>query len=298
MNNTKHIAVFGDTHGHLRLMFQLCRLWQIEHQIHLDAVFQCGDLGYFPNPENLDKATRRYVKKDPEELGFKYFVKPKPEKDAKLAEILSGDKNDLNSVSCPVYFCHGNHEDFQELASEVGNASIKAIDFFERLHWLRPGHVLQIEGIKVASLGGGAEAQDTPEDDHGLDEPWKWVNNKACEQLIDKKFDILLSHTSPKGIGGASDQWGSERLRTVIELCQPEYNFFAHHKEEIMPANIDKTKCHWLNDVNFIRGNRMIWALEKGCMGILIWEDEDNHEFEIIDEPWMQKVDSLNWWTI
>ena len=32
MDDTTHperaIAVFGDTHGHLRLMFQLCRLWQ------------------------------------------------------------------------------------------------------------------------------------------------------------------------------------------------------------------------------------------------------------------------------
>ena len=55
-----HIAVIGDVHGHLRLMFQLCRLWQVQTGVHLDLVLQCGDLGFFPDPARLDKATQRF----------------------------------------------------------------------------------------------------------------------------------------------------------------------------------------------------------------------------------------------
>jgi len=65
---TKYVAVFGDVHGHLRLMFQLCRLWQKEHKIHLDGVLQCGDIGFFPDISRVDSATRQYAKRDPEEL--------------------------------------------------------------------------------------------------------------------------------------------------------------------------------------------------------------------------------------
>jgi hypothetical protein len=37
-NCKRHFAVFGDTHGHLRLMFRLCRLWQIQHRVFLDGI--------------------------------------------------------------------------------------------------------------------------------------------------------------------------------------------------------------------------------------------------------------------
>ena len=73
----KTVVVVGDTHGHLRLMFQLCRLWQLCHDQRLDAVLQCGDLGFFPYPGTVDGATRRYSRHDPEELAFsKYFESP------------------------------------------------------------------------------------------------------------------------------------------------------------------------------------------------------------------------------
>ena len=66
--SVKHIAIFGDAHGHLRLLFQLCRLWQLEHKTHLDGIIVCGDLGFFPDVSRLDKATRRFALKDPVEI--------------------------------------------------------------------------------------------------------------------------------------------------------------------------------------------------------------------------------------
>ena len=123
------------------------------------------------------------------------------------------------------------------------------------------------------------------------------MSGKACERLKGSGFDVLLSHSSPKGIGVASDAWGSGRLREVVESCQPYYLFFAHHDDPISPASIGRTKCYWLSDVNFSKGDRGINSpVASGCMGILSWIDEDNHEFGIVEERWMEKVTFANWW--
>lgn len=298
MNDQKHIAVFGDTHGHLRLMFQLCRQWQLTHQKKIDVVLQCGDLGYYPNPNNLDKATQRYARKDPEELGFKYFTKPVPmSSDEMLREILCGPQEDFNTVSAPVLFCHGNHEDFQSLSESVGNTEIAPVDCFDRLFWLRPGYIHDALGVRIAAIGGGTEPRDAPEDDYGLSEPWKWVNNRAVKALQTGEFNILISHTSPTGVGGESDRWGSTRLRRLVESNSPAYHFFAHHKNRIEPSCIGTTRCYWLNDVNFDRNAKsMAMPLEIGCMGILSWKDETNHDFEMVDGEWIRDVNSVNWW--
>ncbi len=304
MNNTKHYAVFGDTHGHLRLMFQLCRLWQLNHETFLDGIFQCGDLGYYPNPENIDRATKRFSIKDPEELGFKFFTKPEPiEKDPKLKEIISGKESGYENINCSVYFCHGNHEDFQSLSAEVLDSDIKSIDFFEKIFWLRPGYINNVGNVRLTTLGGGPVPPNTPDDDYSLDEPWKWVNNKACKSLEKtgkNNFDILISHISPKGgESTVTNRWGSDRLRRVIDTCQPSYNFFAHHKDRIEPYNIENTKCFWLNDVNFSRKKKGInMPIEKGCMGVLSWNDKKKNEFKIIDDKWMEDVNFTNWWRI
>ncbi len=288
----KYFAVFGDTHGHLRLMFQLARLWQVNNGRKLDGIFQCGDLGYYPNHDNLDRATRRFANRDAEELGFKFFTKPEPlQHDPWVDELLNGPKDDLRTVSCPVWFCHGNHEDFQLLTDEVGVDDVHAVDCYGRINWIRPGHVLDLDGLRVATLGGGAERVNGPADDYGLDDPWKWVGAKASKKLADQRFDVLLSHVSPYGIGGESDQWGSARLREVIDACQPQYNFYAHHKTVRPPVKLGETHSVWLNDVNFSQDAQV----EAGCMGVLRWRDASDHEFAVVDDNWVKWVTPDTW---
>jgi hypothetical protein len=300
MTKKKYFAVFGDTHCHLRLMFQLCRLWQMNHEIHLDGIFQCGDLGYFPNPYNLDNATKQYSLKDPEELGFKYFTKPEPYiLDDKLTEIITGSDQGFSNVKCPVYFCHGNHEDFEYLKSEVTNSDFKAIDYYKKLIWLKPGYLHQMEKMSLVAIGGAPELSDESKNNYKTKEDWKYVYRNACLKIRGRKFDILLSHASPKGIGGESDTWGSSYLRLVIEACQPQYHFFAHHTRKVMPNSIGNTKCFWLKDVNFFKMKKGINSpVEEDCMGILSWEDPSNHEFQFVNDKWMKKVTFSNWWKL
>jgi len=294
----KHIAVFGDVHGHLRLMFQLCQLWQMEHGVHLDGILQCGDLGFFPNPNNLDKATRRFAEKDPEELGFqRYFSLPEPvEKDERLERTLNGPAEAHSTVRCPVVWCHGNHEDFESLRRTVAGDELVAVDAFRALYWLRSGCTTDLAGVRVGALGGGPEREDAPADDCGSGEPWKWVGERACNNLLGDKLDVLISHSAPRGVGGESDHWGSVRLRQFVELSQPLYHFYGHHSRPIPAAECGRTRCFWLNDVCF-RGHRenANKPLEEGCMGLLSWRNGEEHDFEVLDEPWLRGVTSASW---
>ena len=98
------------------------------------------------------------------------------------------------------------------------------MDAFGVIQHLQSGCVIQVADIRIAAVGGAPEAE-------GYDDE-RTVSEAACEMLVeaeDQPADVLMSHASPKGVGGASNTWGSERVRTVIELCQPAYHFYAHH---------------------------------------------------------------------
>ncbi|MBI4601891.1 MAG: metallophosphoesterase [Planctomycetes bacterium] len=295
------IAVFGDVHGHLRLMFQLCRLWQLHHGVHLDLVLQCGDLGFFPDLGRLDKATRRYVHWDPEEAGFaRYFVWPSPpERWEVLERILRGPPEALDTVRCPVIWCHGNHEDFQELERIAGGSALAPVDAFESLQLLRAGRVTCHEGLRVAALGGGPEPPGVDDDDDGLEDPWKWVSARAASRLRTEDFDVLLTHASPAGIAGPGGPLGSARVRDVICARQPAYQLYAHHRRPIPPGTLGSTRCHYLGDVNF-EGTKAArhGPLHAGCMGLLRWDGPEDHEFLVADEPWMRAVTWESWETL
>jgi hypothetical protein len=157
------VAVFGDVRGHLRLMWKLCSYWQQAHGVHLDAILQCGDFGYFPQTGALDQATRRYAARDPEELGFaNYFMSPEPLKkeDRRIREILLGASDAFGTVRAPMFWCAGNHEDFEALAAFVGERNLVSVDIYDRCRLLRSGTCAPIAGIRVGAIGGGPESHD------------------------------------------------------------------------------------------------------------------------------------------
>ncbi|MGI9516731.1 MAG: metallophosphoesterase family protein [Pirellulaceae bacterium] len=244
--------MFGDTHGHLRLMFQLCRLWQLNNGVHLDGILQAGDLGFFPDISKLDKATKRFARSDPEELGFaEYFAIPQPASSDELLErTLNGDPDSLDTIRCNVVFCHGNHEDFQELDSITHGSAFSPVDKFNRLWFLRSGETTEVAGVTVAALGGAPEAESVDKNDESVLGPN--VSYRAVQRLRKNTCDILLAHGAPIGLGGDSDRFGSRLLRQVIETVQPSFNFYAHHTKPIPAGDIGRTRCVWLGDTRLV----------------------------------------------
>lgn len=283
-----HIAVFGDTHGHLRLLWKLCSRWQVEHGTRLDLILQCGDFGYFPDPDALDKATRRYALRDPEELGFaRFFLPPDPleGEDPRIRQILTGDPDDLATVSAHLFWCTGNHEDFQALSQAVGDSNLLPIDVYRRCHLLRSGTVADLDGLLIGAVGGGPENEGRGGD---YDDRWSRVSDAACTDLLGHdRLDILLTHAGPQV--ERILPFGSAALRALVDLAQPRFHFFAHHRR-VEPVTLGDTRSFHLNDVSFERvatGPHPFAGLHEGCMGILRWTSAEEHDFTVVDEPWM-----------
>lgn len=285
-----HIAVFGDLHGHLRLMWKLASYWQKAHEQRLDLILQCGDIGYFPEPERLDKATRNYLKKDPEELGFADYFRPGPlpnGDDQKIRSIMDGDPIDFATVKAPVYACSGNHEDFEALEEVAGHRDVFTIDRYGRLHMVRSGTALDLRGLNVGFIGGGPEQERKP---HDMD-PWSRVTEQACDRLVDDTLDVLITHAGPQQPAGPL-VGGSLRLRRFVERAQPRIHLFAHHGRPIEPGKIGGTRYWYLRDVAFDGPPHDLTAgpLMQGCMAVLRGDNSDSDQLDVetVDEDWMR----------
>ncbi|MDW8079770.1 MAG: metallophosphoesterase [Thermoguttaceae bacterium] len=289
-----HIAIFGDVHGHLRLMLRLCREWQLAHRTRLDAVLICGDLGFFPDRAALDRATIRFAEKDAEEVGFAlYFAQPQPlMKDPAVDEILCGPTDSLGTVSCPMIFCHGNHEDFHRLRTYAESGPLTPVDYYGRVHYLRSGCCVDIADLRVGALGGEPEwtgcapAQLVD----------KWVSPDGAKALMAVgDFHVLLSHSPPR-FYPRQGHIGSELVQTVIDTCQPAYHFFGHVRYVCQPQTFGRCQSFWLQNVTFRPGKGGKHLLDKQCMGILTWQSPTKHSFQYVDEPWFEAIHHRNWW--
>ena len=290
----RFVAVFGDTHGHLRLMFQLCRLWQLNNGQHLDGILQCGDLGFFPDIGRLDKATKKFARNDQEELGFaEYFALPRPATaDAWLERTLNGDPDSLETVRASVIFCHGNHEDFTLLDEITCGAVLTSVDVFERIWFLRSGETADVAGIRVGAVGGAPEV-----DGNDGEVLSKTISRRAINRLKKAEFDVLMTHGGPKGAGGETDQWGSQLLHELIIATQPALHVYGHHTTPVGPATFGKTRSFWLNDTNFqkTREREFKGPVEPGCMAILRWNSRDDHELTIVNDDWFRQITGATW---
>lgn len=70
--------VFGDLHGKILPAFRLASAWTRDHGTPLAGILQVGDMGYFPDPNTIDRATLRHAKDDPLELGTFDIVELNP----------------------------------------------------------------------------------------------------------------------------------------------------------------------------------------------------------------------------
>src|SRR5438552_3424564 len=129
-----NIAVVGDVHGHLALMYSVLGRWQREHRRRIDLILQVGDLGTFLPTSTLDSATRKHAARDPEELGF--------------AEFAGADSPATPLDPRPLLvFIPGNHEDFElldraERAAPEGEATY-AISHDRKICALKSGRVYE-----------------------------------------------------------------------------------------------------------------------------------------------------------
>lgn len=263
---TAVFLVFGDLHGRILPAFRFASYWSARSGRDVAGLLQVGDLGYFPDISRMDKATLRHAKDDPLELGSLDV--------ATRTEI--ADRVFDEDPLCPpgLWFTAGNHEDFEELerfATASGrDQSDFAVDAYCRVRGIKDGAVYSFdEGPKVAAVwgvdGGGPNArQNLP--------PRGYIVEKAVDRLTLEAFDVLLMHDAPEGAKRAG--YGSELLRTLIELAQPRFAFFGHYRGDGSRIEQDYGRTEVYHLAGFELRTRDGHP-ESGSVGVLEWDGEE-----------------------
>ena len=247
------IAVFGDVHGQLDGMYQLCQWWEAAQGRRIGLVLQIGDLGVWRDDSALDRATRRFAERDASELGGRDYVEGR--KDAPIFTV----------------FIHGNHEDFDFLLSHRN----EAVDYSGNLFYLGSGSTYTWEsegvGLRIAGLGGIHLR--VPVRPHH----YKYFGNRYIHandvrrlmKLSPGNVDVLLTHDAPEGYGLADNpDTGCPAITRLIEHLQPRFAFWGHYHDPPRPFHIGRTLCVCMNQPNAVH-----IPDREGSMGILDLSD-------------------------
>jgi hypothetical protein len=277
--------IFGDLHGRILPAFRLAQAWSRENAVPISGLLQVGDLGYFPDPTRLDKATVRHAAADPMELGAQLVAARNQRADA----IFCGEE----AAAERLWFTAGNHEDFDALA-KLGRGGVQRghsfpVDAYGRVHCIRDGQVEALPGsLRVGALWGI--------DDQAPNARRKTPKaGKICEQsltnLAGKRFDVLLSHDGPRD--AVLKDSGSDGIFVLLELARPAFAFFGHYGSRsgrIMTA-MGRTEVYQMAGFELRRDGAYA---ERGSVGRLTWEGEVGR-FEYLDEAWLRTFTRHNW---
>ncbi len=292
------IALFSDVHVRLRIAMHLMRCWQRAHGLLLDGALFAGDVGLFPDATRMDRATLRWIERDPEEAGFSRHFRAE---DPFVQEALDGppECDPLDRVQPLLLLTPGNHEDYAFLEEEGRHGHARhapegtfPVDFYEAVHVIRNGAVVTLKGqdgasLRVGSLWGIEQAKPGA--------PYA-MSPEAANALIARgpgAFDLLLTHDAPQGAypGGK----GAGLVSDVLRACQPAWHVFGHvhpkHNVFEYPLDGVPTRCLLLNELNFgPEGNRQL----RFVMAILDWRT-GRGELDIVDEHWMRTMTRATW---
>ncbi|WP_422930014.1 metallophosphoesterase family protein [Singulisphaera sp. PoT] len=283
--DTSHYLIFGDLHGRILPAFRLALAWERDHEVRLDGLLQVGDLGFFPDPGRLDKATARHAADDPLELGACLVAEPSVEADA----IFHG----VGGSPPSLWFTAGNHEDFDALArlESAGNrrSGSFAVDAYGFVRGIRDGMVEDLPGpLRVGAVWGIDDKapnarRKTP--DRGR------IKDRSLTALAGASFDVLLSHEGPRDavLPGA----GSEGLDALISIARPAFAFFGHYGSRFgrVSGPDETTQVFHLAGLELKRAGA---SAEAGSVGLLTWQDGAG-TFDFLDESWLRGFTRYNW---
>ncbi len=219
------IAVVGDVHGHLGLLYAILGRWQQESGNPIHLVLQVGDLGAFGPGSSLDRATARHARSDPEELGFAEFGGPNPP-----ATLLDPRP--------PLVFIPGNHEDFGLLDRKEASVSpdqpVYPVSEDGRILALKSGRVWRFErdGVTLAVGGVSGVAGRSRRKHH----PRAHLAEEDALGLAERgpgTIDVLISHERPAQVSGrfVHDLGGSDALALLVEAVQPRISCYGHYDQ-------------------------------------------------------------------
>jgi hypothetical protein len=246
----------------------------------------------------MDRATRRWIERDPEEAGFsRYFTAPDPQVEAYLRPDPA--QGPLAAVRRRLLFTAGNHEDYAFLESlakrgpaEGAPGNTFSVDCYGAFHCIHNGRVARIRSdggaeLRVAALWGIEQSRPLA--------PYRMSREAAgaLEALGRGAFDLLLTHDVPDGV--YPGHRGSTLVTEVLRACDPPFHLFGHAhpfhgQHEFLPEGL-QTRCWIFEDLGF--GKKGDGTLE-GAMGLLDW-DGRRGTIEKVGDPWLRRMRQETW---
>lgn len=277
------VAIFSDIHGKILLPFKLVDLYQKETSEKIDFILQCGDMGCYPDINNLDKATIKHAKNDRDELGFyDYFVKDIPE-----IRIF------LDKLNIDMICVRGNHEDHEYLdkLEKETEASRFPIDIYNRVFVCKTGHKQELkvreETLNFVGIGRIGDRKGRT-NDRFIQE---YEKKKIKELIRENKniFDLLITHDKEDG---SQRGYGMKEIRELLDNVIFKYHFYGHtgepYKKEVYTNGI--TNSIKIREAEFNNSG----ILEKGSM-IILEKNKSDITVKIVDQKLTNKLTKFSW---
>lgn len=283
--NTTNYLVFGDLHGRILPAFRLALAWARDHGLAVTGLLQVGDLGYFPDPQRLDKATVRHAQNDPLELGTSLVTEPNPLAD----DTFYGEEE----PPAGLWFTAGNHEDFEALKNRDKGTGRKTnsfvVDYYGRVRCIRDGHVEMLPGSLRVGAVWGIDSVAPRARRNGPSEAR--IREKSALHLICSPFDVLLTHDSPRDAVLMGS--GSEEIGDVIRSAKPAFAFFGHYggKAQQIEDDFGATQVYHLSGLTLREKGG---CAEEGSVGVLTWEGNQGN-FRYLEADWLRTFTRHNW---
>ena len=278
------VAIFSDIHGKILLPFKLVDRYQQSTGQSVDLILQCGDIGAYPNLDNLDKATIKHAKHDRDELGFHDdFTTDNPD----IRQYL--DQLDLHMICV-----RGNHEDhdfLNPLEAQSADDPRFPIDVYQRVWVCKTGQVQQFkkgnETLRFVGIGRIGDRKGRSEQRFIQD-----YERAVLKKLAKTKahFDILISHDKDD----LGDQgYGMSEIRTILDQVIFHYHFYGHTGAPFSIATDDNgiTQACKIKELEFTDSG----VLPPGCMVILEKTGPEAFAFEVVDTALTNQLTKHNW---
>ena len=211
-----NIFIAGDTHGEITALYE--RIFKLEERLGITAdwVLQTGNLGVWPDPNRIDRATRNH---GGDVDFFRYYLESR-------------------AVPRPTVFVAGKHEDHRWMNFRFSKGQLELLP---NLHWLLNGyrtHISNEEDVSVVGLGKVFSpvsyiSSITPKG-KALSHYRKAEIDKACAH---GPTDILLCHEAGHGTKLGGRMSVSEGINKLCWALRPKVMIHGHYNESKVYKN-------------------------------------------------------------
>lgn len=221
----------GDIHGALDRFYEDLLTFETALGVRFEAVLHVGDFGVWPDPNRIDKATRKHEGAGDFPVWF--------------AEQRAAPRKTV--------FIKGNHEDFVWLDQQ------QSPEVLPNLVYLRNGQTVELQAaagptVLLGGIGGCFGPADFERKSKHLQGYAKRHYTRDEIESLVGGIDVLLTHDAPAGVRferhrqGAGYVSAAAGLDLLLARTRPRVCFFGHHHIRL-DAEVAGVRCIGLNKV-------------------------------------------------